>query len=179
MNSAKKGFTLIELLVVIAIIGILAVVVLLALTSARAKARDSRRLSDVNQLQKSLELYFDAHDRYPSSVNVSQGQPSPNNHWCNSVSGGNHWIPGLEEFLPVFPVDPANNATSLYGSTNYAYWYISFNNHPEGYTLFFRLEDKDKEQEVSKTVKSSWNCVDLTHSRYNTAVVGVSPPSCP
>src|SRR3989338_9061062 len=52
----SKGFTLIELLVVIAIIGILSSVVLASLNSARAKGRDSRRVSDLKQVANSVAL---------------------------------------------------------------------------------------------------------------------------
>lgn len=61
----SSGFTLIELLVVIAIIGILSSVVLASLNSARAKARDVKRQSDLKQLQVALELYADNKGSYP------------------------------------------------------------------------------------------------------------------
>jgi type II secretion system protein G len=58
----KKGFTLIELLVVIAIIGMLSGIVLVSMTTARKKARDARRQSDIRQIQLAMEMCYDASD---------------------------------------------------------------------------------------------------------------------
>jgi len=62
----QNSFTLIELLVVIAIIGILAAIALPSLANVRAKARDARRLADLDQLAKAMELYFSDYNHYPS-----------------------------------------------------------------------------------------------------------------
>ena len=53
----RKGFTLIELLVVIAIIGLLSTLSVVSLNSARGKARDAARKSDMNSISTALELF--------------------------------------------------------------------------------------------------------------------------
>ncbi|MFH0951473.1 MAG: prepilin-type N-terminal cleavage/methylation domain-containing protein [bacterium] len=69
----RKGFTLVELLVVIVIIGILATLATVALGSARLKARDARRISDIKQIQTALELYYNDMQRYPTTA-ASNGE---------------------------------------------------------------------------------------------------------
>lgn len=67
MLKNKKGFTLIELLVVIAIIGLLSTLAVVALSSARTRARDSKRVADMKQLQTAMELYYSDNAAYPTT----------------------------------------------------------------------------------------------------------------
>lgn len=64
-QQSSRGFTLIELLVVIAIIGILSTLAVVALNTARQKARDSKRVADIRQITTGLELYFTDASAYP------------------------------------------------------------------------------------------------------------------
>jgi len=63
----QQGFTLIELLVVIAVIGILAAVVIASLNSARVKARNTRRASDIKSLVNAFAISRTDTASYPTS----------------------------------------------------------------------------------------------------------------
>lgn len=61
----KKGFTLIELLVVIAIIGILSTLAVVSLGGARERARDAKRVSDVQSIRTALEFFASTNTSFP------------------------------------------------------------------------------------------------------------------
>lgn len=64
----KKAFTLFELLVSISIIGILVAVASTSYGAAQKKARDTRRMEDLNNIQKALEQYYGANGaNYPAT----------------------------------------------------------------------------------------------------------------
>ena len=65
-----RAFTLMELLIVIAIIGLLATITIVAVNGARAKSRDNKRVTDLKQIQKALELTYEPGSGYPT---VSSG----------------------------------------------------------------------------------------------------------
>jgi len=129
----KKGFTLIELLVVISVIGMLSTFALVALQNSRIKARDARRLADIKQIQKALELYYDANDnQYP---NIHQAR----SYW--SAGAGNNWGNGagslgaaLKPYMNPLPVDPLNDKDAQ----EYRY-----DSEGDGYGLMCALEGSE------------------------------------
>ncbi len=101
----QQGFTLIELLVVIAIIAVLAAVVITAVNSARARGRDSQRISDIRQLTTALELYSTSNSyQYIGRTNfVKPDNTNP------LVTGG---------YIPKMPKDPSTGAPYSYFGLN-------------------------------------------------------------
>jgi len=57
LQITNFGFTLIELLVVISVIGILTTLLMANVSGVRERGRDAQRKSDVNQIQKAMEIY--------------------------------------------------------------------------------------------------------------------------
>jgi prepilin-type N-terminal cleavage/methylation domain-containing protein len=65
----KNGFSLIELLVVLGIVAVLTSLVAFNFNTARARARDVTRKSDLNSLKGALELYRnDNNGKYPNTT---------------------------------------------------------------------------------------------------------------
>jgi len=64
-RNNKRGFTIVELLIVIVVIAILAAIVIVAYQGIQARARDSRRSSDISDFKKLIELYKIDNGVYP------------------------------------------------------------------------------------------------------------------
>lgn len=118
----KKGFTLIELLVVIAIIGLLSTLAVVALSSARQKARDSKRLSDLKQVQTALELYYTDNNAYPTAASTST--LGAGNFACLGSAGfGASGCAGA--IMGLVPTDPQSTQNYSYLSADGSTYSIS------------------------------------------------------
>jgi prepilin-type N-terminal cleavage/methylation domain-containing protein len=103
--SSKPGFALVELLVVVAIMGILASLLLPALSGARARAQSMSCLNNQRQLGLAWVLYAsDAHDRLALNLGsfVDGVHRSPEGCWVtgNAVRDGD---PGTITRGTLFP----------------------------------------------------------------------------
>lgn len=107
-QTALRGFTLVELMVVIAIIGILASIVMVSLTSARQKGRDARRISDIKNIQLSLEEYYTDNLMFPKAAYASGGLSAPSTGLSPS-------------YMSSVPTDPLGSSGPMPSRSNYYY----------------------------------------------------------
>jgi prepilin-type N-terminal cleavage/methylation domain-containing protein len=140
--SKIRGFTLIELLVVIAIIALLTGIILTSLTGSKAKARDAERVSDINQLQLALELYFDRCHQYPAAYN-SKIDSTVLNEGISTCLDQNGTQISLNTYISVIPQSPAG------GSVSAGYYDYDTNSTHTDYVLHTKLEASNSAQQNS------------------------------
>lgn len=78
MIKKKEAFTLVELVVSIIIIGVLFSLVSISLREIRRNGRDTKRLSDIREIQTALESYYRDHSFYPSNLIFGEDLTGPN-----------------------------------------------------------------------------------------------------
>ncbi len=130
LSNTKRGFTLIEILVVIAIIGILSSVVLASLATSRAKARDARRIADLEEVKKALELYYDSNGAYPPTGPSLPPFPLP----LVLKTGG---------FIAQIPVTPAGAVDYKYFGGTFSGNLLDISLPLESFILAAQLERND------------------------------------
>jgi len=158
----KKSFTLIELLVVIAIIGILAAMIIVQISSARKKARDVQRKSDMSQINKLVQIYYLDNSKFPYTPNPNPGPVNCPVAGCTTDR--------LEKILKdagytsIVPSDPINN--SIY---QYKYRRTLSGGVPIAYTLFFQLENQN--EQVTTTLWCKGEIIGATTYSGTTGVI--------
>ena len=150
----KHGFTLIEILIAVAIIAILTAIGIVSYNSVNKRARDAKRLGDMEQLRSSLEMYRSDFGYYPA-VNPGSFDVASNLSTILTVDN---------TYLPTIPTDP---------QSPHLYYYESTGQDPitgkyYGYCLCARLE--------TQAVLSS-SCTDtLPGTPQDTCNYGVRQP---
>ena len=130
---------------VIAIIGVLSAVTVYTINLSRTKSRDARRVSDLNQLAKALELFYDRFGKYPCGDSNLVGFGMIDSSLSDGFLNGTHGLsvanctsdPGGLFDTGIInqpaPLDPANAVGSS------SYFYVVVTNRQE-YIMWTLLE---------------------------------------
>lgn len=168
MITNKKGFTLIELIVVMAIIAILAAAGLSSYTSTQKKGRDARRKSDLTQVSRALEFYYNDHGEFPDT---SSGQIVSCGASCDAAC-----VWGVDTMCS--PTDPATiymQTLPKDPSSNYQYYYYANNGTNNIYRLYSLLENTQDSQVITPAVSTDCDVVAAAACNYGISSTNASP----
>lgn len=111
LKKRNQGFTIVELLIVIVVIGILALLVITTYSGIQAKARNSKRQTDIQSLQTQLEAFFSQNGYYPSLADLNSSA------WLGTN------MKSLDQNALVDPSNPTQSKTLLAAPAAKSYSY--------------------------------------------------------
>jgi general secretion pathway protein G len=106
IKKKNRAFTLIEVLVAVTIIAVLTAIGVVSYVSANRNARDSKRLSDVEQIRAALEMYRADCGTYPATASVVFGSALTSS--CTGTTN---------TYMSSIPNDPRPSAGGEYSYT--------------------------------------------------------------
>lgn len=110
---------MVELIVVIGILSILAVATMMAINPVAQfqKANDSKRKSDLAQIQRALETYYQDNGKYPASSTSGPAYRIVRSD-LTVADWGTEWKP----YMDILPKDPSSSDYYVYYSTGQSYY---------------------------------------------------------
>lgn len=98
-----NGFTLFELLISISIIGILTALAVVSYSGSQVRARNVRRVEDINSIQKAAEQYYAGNNyTYPANSAAFTGGTDPVMvKWPTDPKGGSYTPYSYNRNVPV------------------------------------------------------------------------------
>lgn len=119
----KSGFSLVELLVVISIISLLTTVIVARVHSVNTKSRDLKRVNDINELIRGIEVYVTQNGEYPGESDLNEVVLSPS---CSSDLKSDLLSKGIFNEIPFDSFinnTPSGCAASSWVDVNDEYFY--------------------------------------------------------
>jgi len=131
-RNKERSFTLIEVMVAVAIIGLLASIVLVSLKVTKQKARDAKRIAELNQVEKAVKLLETDWGMYPGGA-ADTNTTCDCRHYEGIRDGCSLWyyLETLNDLIPM-PQDP-------FSSNGWAYRY-NYLNSGRDFEISARLE---------------------------------------
>ena len=169
ISALRVGFTLIELILVVAVMAIFSTLIFYTLNPFEQlkKGSDSKRKSDLSELQRALETYYHDFGAYPSS----SGDYRILND-AIKVEWGSSWAP----YMTKLPADSSSGRTYVY--------YSPPSSGGQSYYIYASLERGAKDNDVcnggdacssldQSGFPSSNACIDVCN--YGVSSPNVSP----